>query len=341
MKRGIFYLLTAVAMTLILSSCDHKDLCFEHPHKVTLRIAFDWRDAPDADATSMHVCFYPADGKGKSYIFNLGRDGDELHDIEVGRYHLLCYNNTSVVQSGNTHAFDAHELFTRDGDLLEPALGNGGTRAPRVAGTEDQSVVICPDRMWGNTATDIVIDNLGVSYVHSTEAPGEPSGNLVTSREYVITLFPHELTCTYTYEIRNVKNLKHATDMCASLSGMAGSLRVSSEEPGRKPVTLPFAAKSDKVSTITGTFHTFGHHEDNAAPHRMALYVWMDDGKKYAYGLSGDDRFDVTSQVHGAPDRRRVHLVIDGLDLPTPIENGSGFNPSVDDWDVVEEDIIM
>jgi hypothetical protein len=45
--------------------------------------------------------------------------------------------------------------------------------------------------------------------------------------------------------------------------------------------------------------------------------------------------------VHNAPNKRRVHLVIDGLDLPQPIENGHGFRPSVDDWGEEEHDIIM
>ena len=61
--------------------------------------------------------------------------------------------------------------------------------------------------------------------------------------------------------------------------------------------------------------------------------------KKYCYKDS--ERLDVTDQVHSAPDKRHVHIIIDGLDLPEPIENGSGFDPSVDDWEVVETDIIL
>ena len=45
--------------------------------------------------------------------------------------------------------------------------------------------------------------------------------------------------------------------------------------------------------------------------------------------------------VDNAPDQRHVHIIIDGLDLPEPIENGSGFDPSVDDWEVVEGEIIL
>jgi hypothetical protein len=128
--------------------------------------------------------------------------------------------------------------------------------------------------------------------------------------------------------------------MCATISGMAGGINLSTQDLHLENITLPLESTFDKVSTITGRFITFGHHEDNDAPHRMELYVWMDDGQKVVYGTEGE-RFDVTDQVHNAPDKRRVHIVIDGLDLPQPIENGHGFKPSVDDWEIVEGDIIM
>ena len=104
-------------------------------------------------------------------------------------------------------------------------------------------------------------------------------------------------------------------------------------------MTLPFEAWADGESTVRGQFYTFGHHEENPDPHLMAFYVVMDDGAKYCY--KDMDNLDVTVQVHDAPDRRHVHIVIDGLDLPQPIENGHGFDPSVDDWEVVESEIVV
>ena len=77
----------------------------------------------------------------------------------------------------------------------------------------------------------------------------------------------------------------------------------------------------------------------NPDPHKMVFYVVMDDGAKYCYKDS--ENLDVTEQVHNAPDFRHVHLIIDGLNLPDPIENGHGFDPSVDDWEIVEDDIIL
>ena len=98
----------------------------------------------------------------------------------------------------------------------------------------------------------------------------------------MITLFPHELVCTYTYEVRNVTNLKHMTQMCGSISGMSGVLTFSTEELGRECVTLPFEAHADGESTVVGKFYTFGHHTENPDPHKMVFYVVMDEARSTA-----------------------------------------------------------
>ena len=56
MKTGIRVTVYAV-LAMILFSCEHKELCFHHPHMVTLRVDFDWKNAPQADPEGMCVYF--------------------------------------------------------------------------------------------------------------------------------------------------------------------------------------------------------------------------------------------------------------------------------------------
>lgn len=312
-------LLLSLAAALLLTGCVHKELCYNHPHTVSVRVEFDWRDAPEASPEGMCVYFYPLDGKGGTRFDFKGTEGGEV-ELTVGSYLVLCYNNdTESVQFYNTDDFDTHGAYTREGNVLEPMYGNAASySAPRADGSEDERVVICPDMMWGSNDTDVEILDM---------------------EENVVTLYPHELVCTYTYEVRNVRNLDHLEQMSGSISGMSGMMTFSTEELDDECVTLPFESHSDGESKITGGFYTFGHNPENKQPHNMVFYAVMDDGNKYCY--KGGDRLDVTDQVHSAPDKRHVHIIIDGLDLPEPIENGSGFDPSVDDWEVVETDIIL
>jgi len=334
--------LCLIALGVLLSSCEHKELCYQHPHAKTVRVVFDWREAPDASPQGMCVYFYPAEGGSGQRVDFKGTSGGEV-ELRVGKYRVMCYNNdTEAVLFYDTGNFDTHGAYTREGNVLEPIYGNGANYAPRAEGTEDERVLISPDMMWGCTATEVEITDAGVSYVCVPKCErGVWDGSPTKSAEQVITLYPHELVCTYTYEVHNVKNLKHVVQMCGSLSGLAPSMLLADESLGTECVTVPFESVSDGVSCVTGRFYTFGHHEENAAPHRMTFYVVMDDGKKYAYGVDAAERFNVTGQVHAAPDPKHVHIVIDGLDLPQPIENGSGFDVTMDDWGVVEEDIAM
>ena len=113
---------------------------------------------------------------------------------------------------------------------------------------------------------------------------------------------------------------------------MAPELTFSSEALGREVVTIPFGATPDVATRrITGNFITWGHHELNPQPHYLLLYVWMKGEPRGWYFTC-----DVTDQVHAAPDRHYVHLVVDGLDLPVIInpgdEGSDAFKPAVDDW---------
>lgn len=339
-RKGLYVIMCMLAMSAF-SSCDHKELCYQHPHTATIRLEFDWRDAPDASPKGMCVYFYPEDGEEdvpmRRFDFT-GKTGGEI-EIRVGRYRVLCYNNDiEAVLMRGTEGFGTHEVFTRDGDLFECIYGSSaGKTAPRAESAENERVVISPDMLWGCTAMEVEITENGISYICIPEGEKEAWLGMPVYSEQVITLYPHELICTYTYEIRHVKGLEHVSQMCGSLSGMAPSLLFCDESLGRECVTIPFEARAGDETTVVGGFLTFGHHEENPDPHRMLLYVWMDDGSKYCYGTESE-RFNVTDQVHSAPDRRHVHIIIDGLDLPQPI-SGDNIDPSVDDWQEMNEDI--
>lgn len=336
MNRLIFIL----AAIVLAASCEHKELCNQHPHLKTLRLEFNWKDAPDANPDGMCVYFYSeSDGQGIRYDFN-NTTGGEIQ-LRVGKYKVITFNNDAeMVEFYNTDDYYTHGIYTREGSVLEPMYGNTVSSAPRADGTEDEKVVICPDMIWGCAVEEVEVTDYGISYSHSTFTDdGRREDIHVDTEEYVITLYPHEMVCTYTYEVRNVRNLEHLAMISGTISGMAGSLEFSTENVGTECVILPFHGTSDGVSNVTGMFYTFGHNIDNPDPHRMTFYAVMDNGEKFCF--KDGDYLDVTSQVHTAPDYRHVHLVIEGLNLPEPIEEGSGYDPSVDDWEVIESDIIL
>ena len=40
-----------------LCSCNHKELCYHHPHTASVKVEFDWRDAREASPEGICVFF--------------------------------------------------------------------------------------------------------------------------------------------------------------------------------------------------------------------------------------------------------------------------------------------
>ena len=341
-KKWIYVMISSLSLLLLVTACEHKELCYHHPHTAQLQVEFDWSYAPDAERNNevegMCLWFYPVDEAGtqtgEPMRYDLAGMKGGTVEIPVGRYQVLYYNNDyEVVQFRGVGDFWQQECYTREGSLFEPVFGNASYSAPRAKGTEEERVVITPEMMWGDHAMNVDIREKGLSYWFVRD--GETEQTTIERDELRLTLMPHEQICRYTYEIRNVKNVGYVTQMSASLSGMSGSVFCASEQVEDEAVTLPFEASFDEQTHIVGDFHTFGHHPENDERHKLALYVWLNDGSKWLY------TFDVTGQVDEAPDKRRVHIVIDELSLPEPIGDDSGFQPTVDGWIEEEEEIWM
>lgn len=355
MKTMIKYI-TIIAIAILsitsFSSCEHKDLCYHHPHKTRLKIEFNWEKAPDAYAKGMCVYFYAVDGSSyRRFDFSNAEGG--YVEINEGVYNVIVYNNdTEGVLFKNTKSYDSHHLYTREGNILENLYGSTAQSAPRAKGSEDERVVITPDMMWGCAVTQVEVTLTGTHYEHETitgdmDAPQLKVDN--TPEDVILTFYPEDMLCAYTYEIRNVKNIEEVKLACASLSGMSGGMTISNGELSKECITLPIPATCDiKEKRITGGFYTFGHHEDNTKEHRMLLYVVNQDEEKFYYGDPVDedkrgenykDLFNVTEQIDTAPNKRRVHIIIDSLTIKSHINED--YVPTVDDWINENHDIIM
>lgn len=339
--KKIYLLLMIVAVALMCASCNHKDLCYIESKVCKLRVEYDWSEAPEANPRGMCVFFYSQDTPGTYYRFDFdNKEGGEI-ELPAGKYVLITYNNdTEVVRFSDTNSFGGHRAYTRTGDLLEPLYGNG---ISSTAATDNgERVFVTPDGLWGCHATDVVINEQGITYVikpydEASRAACEECTETVYSVQ-VITLYPHDMLCHYDYEVRNVENAQNVSKISAALSGMSSAMNMSTEKVDAEPVTLPVNGKADVAGhKITGQFLTFGHSDDISVQHKMTFFVVMKDGTKYR--IDNIDKLNVTSQVDDAPDRRHVHIIIDGLKLPDSADENSQWNPTVDDWGVHQEDI--
>lgn len=313
MKKTL-YILSLLAGAA-LSSCEHKELCYDHPHTGFVRVVFDWTHAPEASPETMSLYLFPeSSSEALRYEFTDRRGGEIA--VPMGIYGALALNSdTERLLFRNINRRETFEVYTREDNLLG-TLGVRSDNAPRAEETQDERVASQPDKLWCVGAEDIELVR-GVS-------------------EQTVTLCPSRAVRSYTVEIRNAENLKHVKDLSGSLSGMAGGLCLDSKEPTAEAVIIPFAASvTQDMTGIEGELLAFGPCPQAETAHKLVIYAVLKNGEKWYY------TYDVTDQVRGASDPYNVHIVLDGLPLPEPIIDGGGFQPGVDGWKEIYINIIL
>lgn len=297
---------------LLLTSCEHKDLCYEHSDTIRIQVVFDWKNAPDATPETMRLYLFPAGGdKPQAYEFTDYRGG--YINVPAGRYKALCVNSdTESVLYRGIESFDRFEAYAPDG-----VLNVRSSSFPRAEGTSDERIARSPDRFYSARLEDVRID--------------------LSQENQAITLYPEASVCRYRITITDVSNLKYISSdgISGALSGMSGGLLAGRNELTSDPVTVPFGMISDGISTLTADFLTFGQTGPGGPIHKLVIYAIMSDGSKNYY------TFDVTRQIDEAADPHDVHIRLEGLPLPKPIVNGGGFHPGLDEWENIDIDVPM
>ena len=318
MKARVYTIFTMLLM-LALTACEHKDLCFDHAHTVNVNVVFDWRYAPDASPASMAVYLFPADGSEPLRYDFTNREGGVIR-VPIGHYDAICMNSdTRDVFTRNTNTPQTFEIFTRPASLIAGlfSLGVRADGVPRADGTENENVASPPEMLWTDNSKERIVLRL-------------------TDVSQTITFYPGQVVCNYDVEIRNAQNLKYTSGVSFAISTLAGGYLPYINKVTEEAVTVPFdGMMHQENSTVTGATRTFGYSPTANRTHKLTVYAVLADESKWYY------TYDVTDQIHNAPDPRNVHIVLDGLPLPKPIVNGGGFKPTVKEWQSVDVNIDM
>lgn len=301
--KFICTLAAIAALMVALTACEHKDLCYDHGHSVDLDVRFNWSAAPDADPHTMVVRLYSLDGKHIARHEFTSRDGGKIR-VEAGEYRILFHNGEMETVNEKPGEYDDYELFTTEESLLAPMSREMGA-PPRPKPSENEPVKSSPDQVWAGKHEYLMV------------VRGEEGQS--------VELFPAEATASYTVTVINVENLRNNISMSGALTGLSERFHVGDERTSGVPVTIPFPIGRKDPTTLETQFYTFGHcPESNSVQHILSLYF-----SNMTYY-----NFDVTDQVHNAPDSKNVHIYLDGLTLKV---ESDGMSPSIDDWDEIED----
>lgn len=304
--------LSLIAAILCLSSCEHKDLCYTHPHDAFIRVDFCWDSVPETDRPEgMRVYFYKTLINNHPLMFDFPDGKGDFVSVTQDFYNLLCFN------------YDATDIsFTNTNDFWNMTAETALSYSP-----DGKPAKLTPSLLFGHFLADVDLKDI-------------PEDSTRT-----VTFTPKRLVCRYSYEVRGINGTQNISDIRATLSGMSDALIIADDKlPDGRNESLIFRG-SVKDQNIVGAFYTFGYCKADNVKQIFTLYIKNRQGKLFTI------QQDVTDQVHAVPvigHLADVHLIIN-VDLDIPNDpggggdsgNGAGFDVDVDEWQDVNTEIII
>ena len=327
-KQGVAWQILLVSSLSLLTSCkaNLRDLYYDENSWNTVQVLFDWQEAPEAKPQGMTVLFYDEAQVREPERYDYSGTKGGTANLMFGAYRAIAYNyDTETILYRNTASWQTLEAYTRLSSIEEGAQIISRGAMPRALGTESEPVILEPDPFWAGADEPVKV------------IADEPSTTTVT---------PSSRIETVEVDIYNVPNLQYTGQIGGALSGLAPGVKVATGELLEGSATQSFTCQRIDDTTLRMRFHIFGHCPYHAEGihnrHMLTVYAVLADNSKWYYTL------DVTEQIHNAKAEEeeekteRITLYIDeGLPIPKPVVNGSGFQPSIDGWQGVEIEVGM
>ena len=174
MKR-LWFILVLVLLLAGTTACEHKDLCYAHPHFATIQVVFNWDKISDRDKPEgMRVVFFPKNKKGDTWTFDFPGGKDGRIEIPENDYHVICFN------------YDTDGMIWVDeGDFTLFTADTRDAQSP-----DGMQMSVTPPYLCGDHITDISLKDI-------------PKGT-----ERVVPLTPVSMVCRYTYEVNGIRGLE-------------------------------------------------------------------------------------------------------------------------------------
>lgn len=313
MKSGPFVNLIAVATLTVsaLVSCAHKDI--ECPASATgLEILFEWNNAPDAHVDGMTLYFYPIDGVGKIWRFDIaGRDGGRM-ELPAGSYTMIVCNN------------DLPGIRLED-------TGNPSDLTATAARRIDSTTVAGTGMLYGATVSELKVTPCGVRYT-------TPIGTIKECGKGLVRCSPDSLSTLFTVRLTNLMGVKKLRSASARIAPVASAMALADKTPsGNKEALYMGLTGVDGNRTLTGSGCAFSFSPMETCATQLCVQVVKENGTAVTRTL------DLSTANRNIITPHNVMITIDSLDLSEggtpPAGDVGGIEAAVDRWTTVEIDV--
>ena len=304
-------LLCAVVCVAGMAACSHKELTAAGASHV-VHVLFNWDRAPEADPAGMSLYFFPDDGRGGTWRFDIaGRDGGDI-ELPVGRYLMVaCNNDLPGVRFDGTASPDLFAAMARRRAAAQALTSTG--------------------MLYGATVQYVHVTPCGITYLAEGDVVKQCGQSLLRCH-------PDSLATHFAVEVRDIEGASNIRRADVMLKGVGNALLPATDKVVGTPDSLLFKLAADGDATLRGDADAFAATRGNVH-YSLTLMVTTSAGKVLA------KTYDVTAQVLNSPSPWNVLITIDSLTVPgstdpdTPGEGGGGFDVGVEGWTTIEIDL--
>lgn len=350
----VFDAIAIIAILVLATSCQHKDLCYYHPHVAPVKVTVDWEKANGNAATIEGMTAYLFSKKEMDQEINTTvtthNVKEVVFDVLEGNYSVAVFNDTPDEYS-SLKFFDL-------GDYDNASVQVSETSVPWYSKynvkSNDKFVAHQPEWIASGLADDIEVTK---KMVDTAEQEYIDGGFTMTSRSVTVVgnVVPDSLVCTFTMKVLlyGIDNYYQAR---AVVSGMALGKQIISGEPLNESVShyagmdswkfVNGSMTSDGRGEIQGKITCFGlpaGFTGNRDDVKLTLEIMLVDKKTIITHEEPLTIGDLVAKEDGGVNWYMTKAILFPKTLPyVKPEDGEegGFGVGIEDWEKEEIDIL-
>ena len=305
---------------LLLTSCDYKELCYDHPHRyhlmleLSLKLDLDYDIQVDDETHTkinfphlMRVSYFDPQTNHESSSEYVKGDGGELH-VKPDSYNMVIYNfSTKWMEIRGEDDINTLEAFTSDISNLKSEELSSFTRSGEYEAPGP--IIYTPDHLL------VARQKLNL--------PKFIEDKMLTIKAEGATIIE-----TYSFEMPNLTGVENIYEIEAFITNQARGNYFGRGVLRAEPCTIYFPIEPKVgIQGVKTAFNTFGK-----LPGESHCYILIRNiaGREILVSEDITEQFAKTDH----------HIVIDdSIDVPEP--EGGGIAPSIESWDKVVHDITI
>lgn len=353
-KHIVFELIAAMAIFVLATSCQHKDLCYYHPHVAPVKVTVDWEKANGnaAAITGMTAHLFTKEQKNQTINTTV-----TTHNVKEVVFDVLEGNYTVAVFNDTPEEYSSLKFFDL-GDYDNASVQASETSVPWYSKykvkSNDKFVAHQPEWIASGVLTDIIVDK---DMVDKAEKEYIDGGFKMAARNVTVAgnVIPDSLICNL--KIRVILNgIDNYYQAQAVVSGMALGRHIISKEPLSETVShcagkeswkfVNGSVTADGKGEIQGTITCFGLPDSfTGKPDdvMLALEILLIDNKTW---ITYKEALPIGHLIKQEESGINLYMV-EAIVFPEPLPDvkpadgtEGGFGVDIDDWEKEEIDIL-